>query len=83
MTFRGNNDGINGLIAADQLTFRGNTSLGGELTGMILGLADHPMSLRGNTTITINREEGDYTPIGFKYVSSFNVVTNSYAETIP
>ncbi|MBL7218998.1 MAG: hypothetical protein ISS69_02700 [Phycisphaerae bacterium] len=83
VTFKGNNSGINGLIAADQLTFRGNTSLGGELTGMILGLADLPMSLRGNTKITINREDGDYTPIGFKYVSSFDVIGNSYAETAP
>lgn len=80
VTFKGNNSGINGLIAADQLTFRGNSTLGGELTGMILGLADLPMSLRGNTTITINREEDDYTPVGFLYTSTFSVVANSYAE---
>ena len=83
LTFRGNNSGINGMIAADQLTFRGNTSLGGELTGMILGLADLPMSLRGNTKITINRQDGDYTPVGFKYTSSFEVVSGSYAEAAP
>jgi len=83
VTFRGNNSGIDGLIAADQLTFRGNTSLGGELTGMILGLADLPMSLRGNTKITINREDDDYTPVGFKYTSSFEVVGSTYTETVP
>jgi len=83
VTFAGNNSGINGMIAADQFTFRGNTSLGGELTGMILGLADLPMSLRGNTRITINREEDDYTPVGFKYASIFEVIRDSYAEAIP
>ena len=83
VTFTGNNSGIDGLIAADQLTFRGNTSLGGELTGMILGLTDLPMSLRGNTKITINRQDGDYTPVGFKYTSAFEVIRGSYAETMP
>jgi hypothetical protein len=83
VTFSGNNSGINGMIAADQLTFRGNSTLGGELTGMILGLADLPMSLRGNTKITINRQDDDYTPMGFKYTSSFEVISGSYAETTP
>jgi Tfp pilus assembly protein PilX len=83
VTFKGNNGGINGLVAADQLIFRGNTSLGGDLTGVLLGLADRPMELRGNTTITINRPDGDYTPAGFKYTSSFEVVANSYAESTP
>jgi hypothetical protein len=80
ITFSGNNSGINGLVAADQITFRGNSSLGGELTGMILGFADLPMSLRGNTTVTFNREEGDYLPTGFKYTASFSVINNSYTE---
>ena len=83
VTFTGNNSGIDGMIAAEQLTFRGNTSLGGELTGMILGLADLPMSLRGNTKITINRQDDDYTPVGFKYVSSFEVISGTYAEIAP
>ena len=83
VTFTGNNSGIDGLIAADQLTFRGNTSLGGELTGMILGLTDLPMSLRGNTKITINRQDDDYTPVGFKYSSAFEVISDTYAETVP
>ena len=83
VTFRGNNSGIDGLIAADQLTFRGNTSLGGELTGTIMGLADLPMEMRGNTKITINRPEGDYLPTGFKYTSTFKVISGSYSESAP
>jgi len=83
VTFKGNNSGINGLIAADQLTFRGNSSLGGELTGRILGLTDLPVSLRGNTTITINREDEDYTPTGFRYTASFEVIPSTYTESIP
>jgi len=83
VTFSGNNSGINRMIAAEQLTFRGNSTLGGELTGMILGLADLPMSLRGNTKITINRQDDDYTPVGFMYTSSFEVISSSYAETTP
>lgn len=81
VTFRGNNSGIDGLIAADQLTFRGNTSLGGELTGSVLGLADLPMLVRGNTKITINRPDDDYAPVGFKYNSTFKVIGGSYSES--
>ncbi|MCP4377526.1 MAG: hypothetical protein GY794_15285, partial [bacterium] len=83
VTFKGNNGEINGLVAADQLTFQGNTSLGGNLTGMILGLADYPMELKGNTKITINRPDDGIVPAGFKYTTSFGVVTNSYAESTP
>jgi len=83
VTFKGNNSGINGLIAADQLTFRGNSSLGGELTGTILGLGDLPLLLRGNTTITINRQDDDYAPVGFKYTASFEVVSGTYSEALP
>lgn len=83
VTFGGNNSGINGLLAADQFTFRGNSTLGGELTGMILGLKDLPMSLRGNTTITINRPDDDYTPTGFKYSAVFEVIPGTYAEILP
>ncbi|MDP6635159.1 MAG: hypothetical protein QGG42_09690 [Phycisphaerae bacterium] len=83
VTFSGNNKGIDGLIAADQLTFKGNTTLGGELTGMVLGLADLPMLLRGNTKITINRQDDDNLPTGFKYTSLFEIISGSYAEAVP
>jgi hypothetical protein len=83
VTFTGNNDGINGMIAANQLTFKGNTDLGGELTGMVVGLADLPMKMQGNTTISINRQDEDYLPIGFKYHTVFKVVSGTYAESTP
>ncbi|MBT3199050.1 MAG: hypothetical protein HN350_03950 [Phycisphaerales bacterium] len=81
LKFSGNNSGIDGMIAADQLTFTGNSTLGGELTGIILGLKNLPMVLRGNTEITINRDDDDYLPAGFKYTSKFNVTRNTYSES--
>jgi len=80
LKFSGNNCGINGIIAGDQLEFTGNSSLGGQLTGSILGLKDLPMTLRGNTEITINRLDDDIKPAGLRYVSKLSVVPNSYAE---
>ncbi|MDP7163485.1 MAG: hypothetical protein QF792_08340, partial [Phycisphaerae bacterium] len=67
ITFRGTNKGINGTIAADQLTFRGNSIVGGQMTGTILGLKDLEMDLRGNTKILVNHEVGDMAPAGFKH----------------
>jgi len=81
LKFAGNNSGINGMIAADQLIFTGNSSVGGELTGTILGLKDLPMTLSGNTEITINRQDDDSVPAGFKYSAKLNVVPNSYSES--
>jgi hypothetical protein len=80
LKFSGNNSGINGMIAADQLTFTGNSTVGGELTGTILGLKDLPMTLSGNTEITINRQDDDSIPAGFKCSAKLNIVPNSYAE---
>jgi len=81
LKFSGNNSGINGMIAADQLIFTGNSSVGGELTGTILGLKNLPMTLSGNTEITINRQDDDSIPAGFKCSAKLNVVPNSYAES--
>ena len=81
LKFSGNNSGIDGMIAADQLTFTGNSTLGGELTGIILGLKNLPMVLRGNTEITINREDDYALPAGFKYTAQFSVTRNTYSES--
>jgi hypothetical protein len=81
LEFYGNNSTINGMIVGDKLSFWGNSSMGGQLTGTILCLTDEPMMLEGNTEITINRQDDGFLPAGFKYVSKLSVVPNSYAES--
>ena len=78
--FRGGTTSINGVIAADQLSFRGSPNVAGELTGSIIGLKDLPMTLQGNTTIRINRETMDPMPAGFVHPLGVTAVPSSYVE---
>ena len=80
VTFRGTTNSINGTIAADQLAFRGNTDINGELNGMILGLADRQMVLQGNATIRVNRETACETPAGFVHPMGLLITPGTYSE---
>ena len=80
VNFQGGISSINGVIAADQLTFRGSPSVTGELTGSIIGLKDYPLTLQGNTTIKINRETMDPMPAGFVHPLGMSAIPSSYAE---
>ena len=80
VTFRGTTNSINGTIAADQLAFRGNSDITGELNGSIIGLKDREMLLEGNAMIRINRQTADDTPAGFVHPLGMVIVEGTYSE---
>jgi hypothetical protein len=82
LTFRGGTNSINGVIAADQLSFRGSTSISGDLTGAILGLRTRDLTLSGNTTIRIKRQDSSVIPAGFNHSLGLTVLSTSYEEPV-
>jgi len=80
VTFRGTTNSINGTIAADQLSFIGDSDISGELTGSIIGLKDREMILQGNAMIRINRQAAIATPAGFNHPLGMVIVGGSYSE---
>jgi len=67
LTFNGSTNAVNGVIAADQLTFNGNSELSGNLTGTVIGLANAELSLKGNTSLHLSRPTNQSPPVGFKH----------------
>jgi len=82
VTFRGNSNSINGTIAADQISFNGDSSISGSINGVILGLKDTQMTLRGNTTIQISRPSSSHPPAGFKHPIGLYMDSASYSEPV-
>ena len=79
-TFRGSTNSINGTIAADQMTFRGTSSVSGNVTGSIVGLSDKDMGMHGNTTIRVNIKGADSLPAGFKHPVGLAIDAGTYSE---
>jgi hypothetical protein len=79
-TFLGSSNSFNGVLAADQLTFRGNADIAGDLAGTILGLANHPVTMSGNANIRISNGNADLLPVGFSHPKGLSLVQSSYAE---
>ncbi len=77
---RGNVGTINGVIAADKLTFRGNASVSGDLAGSILGLQDRDLLMQGSTDIRIHRLADAVAPAGFRHPLGLSPVPASYSE---
>jgi Tfp pilus assembly protein PilX len=82
LTFRGTTNSINGVIAADQLSFRGNANIAGDMTGTILGLKNLDLTLSGNTTIEIKRQDSSVVPAGFNHSLGLSVLSASYDEPV-
>ena len=82
LTFRGTTNSINGVIAADQLSFLGNANISGDMTGTILGLKNLDLTLSGNTTIQINRQDSTVVPAGFNHSQGLSVLSASYDEPV-
>jgi hypothetical protein len=80
LTFRGNTNNFNGVIAADQLTFLGNSNISGDLAGTILGLADVEMSFQGNVTLQLSRPPDRGPPPGFKHSRGLTPKPDTYCE---
>jgi len=79
-TFRGSSNLFNGVLAADQLTFRGNLDIAGDLAGVILGLGAYPLTLSGNASIQVSHRDGSVLPVGFKHPLGLGIVPGSYSE---
>jgi hypothetical protein len=83
VTFKGASNSVNGLIAADQLTFSGSNNISGDITGSIIGLKDYELNLQGNAEITISRPDASMLPAGFKHPFGLEPQAGSYSEPVP
>jgi hypothetical protein len=82
VTFRGGTNTVNGVMAADQISFRGSTNIEGRFTGGIIGLKDRELTLQGNADIRVNLKDSASLPSGFKHKMALTPVSGSYIETI-
>ena len=80
LTFNGSSNAVNGVVAADQLTFNGNSGLSGDLTGTVIGLANVEMSLKGNTALHLSRPTNQSPPAGFKHPVGLTPNPGTYYE---
>jgi len=82
VSFRGASNSINGLIAADRLSFLGNSSISGDVAGSIIGLSDYELNLKGNATIHISRPDSSLLPAGFKHSFGLELQAGTYSEPV-
>ena len=80
-TFTGNFGSIGGSIIADTLSFSGNA--GGTVNGSVIGLADQPLTLAGNSDIIINSTGTSQYPAGVFFGSQYVPLSDTYQEVIP
>jgi len=80
--FKGSSNGFNGVIAADQISFLGNSGISGEVKGTIVGLGDRDMVLSGNASIRIRGADSDAPPAGFIQPWGLDVDGGSYEEPV-
>jgi len=82
VSFRGSSNSINGLIAADRLSFLGNSNISGDVAGSIIGLSDYELNLKGNATIRISRPDSASLPAGFKHPFGLEPQAGTYTEPV-
>lgn len=80
-TFSGNFGSIGGSIIADSLSFSGNA--GGTVNGSVIGLADQPLTLAGNSDIIINSTGTSQYPAGVFFGSQYVPLSDTYQEVAP
>jgi len=78
VTFAGNFSADNGIVAADQLTYKGTAE--GIVKGSIIGLKDLPTTIGGNVQIEVANEGIDGNPTGFLQSIALVPEPNSYTE---
>ena len=81
VNFAGQFTTINGTVAADKLTFSGQS--GGTVKGSVIGLADHPTDISGTVDIIIDRSDDDSADAGFSIPKALAVVPRTYLEVTP
>ena len=78
VSFNGNFDVLNGVIAASGIEFLGNA--GGTINGSVINYSDEVMSLAGNTDLVFNRSGMQEVPAGFEPTQVLTCVADSYSE---
>ena len=81
VSFSGNFGTIGGSMIADKFTFSGNA--GGTVTGSVVGLADLPMTLSGNSDIAIQSTGTTAYPPGVFFGSSYAPLSDTWQEVHP
>jgi hypothetical protein len=81
VSFGGNFGTIGGSIIADNLSFSGNA--GGTVNGSVVGLADSPLTLNGNSDIIINSTGTSQYPAGVFFGSQYVPLSDTYQEVLP
>ena len=81
LDFAGNMAAVSGVIAADQISFSGNTEISGPVTGAIIGLKDYPMVFSGSSEIRMDPLEEGLLPAGFVPVNELQPYVDSYVES--
>ena len=83
LRFRGATNSINGTIAADELSFLGNSTISGTVNGSILGLKNLPLTLSGSCTIRVDKLNSTKFPPGFIHPRGLTALAETYAELAP
>ena len=81
VSFSGNFGTIGGSIIADNLSYTGNA--GGTVDGSVIGLADKPLTLNGNSDIIINSSGTSQYPAGVFFGSQYVPLSDTYQEVHP
>ncbi|MCK5113808.1 MAG: hypothetical protein KAR11_03510, partial [Phycisphaerae bacterium] len=79
VSFSGNFETINGVIAASGITFDGNAR--GTITNSIINYSDSPMAITGNSDLIIDRSSSVSNPSGFGTSIELVFDPGSYSET--
>lgn len=81
VSFGGNFGTIGGSLIADQFNFSGNA--GGTVQGSVISLKDVPMTLGGNSDITIASTGTSNYPTGVSFGSYYTPLLDTYVEVMP
>jgi hypothetical protein len=81
VSFSGNFGTIGGSMIADQFNFSGNA--GGTVTGSVVGTADLPMSIAGNSDIVISSTGTTAYPPGVFFGSNYTPLPDTWKEVHP
>jgi len=80
VSFGGNFNTLNGVIAANGVEFFGNA--GGIINGSIVNYSTTPMTLSGNSDLSFNRSGITKSPAGFTPELRLEYDPNSYSEIV-
>jgi hypothetical protein len=80
VSFGGNFETINGVIAANGIEFFGDA--GGTIDGSVLNYSDTTMNLTGNSDLSFNHSGTVEIPAGFEFDIELKYDPASYSEVL-